>query len=61
MNQQDLHFLNQVYIVLILKKACPQKVADYRPISLILNFAKLISKILANGLGPKLKNLVSNN
>jgi hypothetical protein len=47
MNQQDLHFLNRAYIVLIPKKTCPQKVADYRPISLIQSFAKLVSKILA--------------
>jgi hypothetical protein len=59
MNQQGLHFLNQAYIVLIPKKACP-KVAYYMPISLIHSFVKLISKILVNRLGPELKNLVSN-
>jgi hypothetical protein len=61
MNQQDLHFLNQTYIVLIPKKAWPQRVADYRHISMIHSFAKMISKILANRLGPELKNLISNN
>jgi hypothetical protein len=60
-NQQDLHFLNQAYIVLIPKKPSPQRVADYRPISLIHSFAKLVFKILANRLGPQLKHLISNN
>jgi hypothetical protein len=58
---QDLHFLNQAYIVLIPKKPFPQRVADYRPISLIHSFAKLVSKILTNRLGPELKHLISNN
>jgi hypothetical protein len=61
MNQQDLHFLNQAYIVLIPKKASRQRVVDYRTISLIHSFAKLVSKILANKLGPELKHLISNN
>jgi hypothetical protein len=57
LNQQSLHLLNQVFIVLI-PKECPQKV-DYRPISLIHNFAKIVSKILANRLGPERKHLIS--
>jgi hypothetical protein len=60
MNQQSLHLLNQAYIVLIPKKICPEKVSDFRPISLIHYFAKLVSKIMANRLGPKLKYLISN-
>lgn len=34
---------------------------DYRPISLIHNFAKLISKLLANRLGPHLEQMISVN
>lgn len=42
LNSQGLHFLNQAYVVLIPKKGDPQKVTDYRPISLIHSFAKII-------------------
>jgi hypothetical protein len=59
MNQQNLHLLNKAYIVLIPKKQNPEGVSDYRPISLIHSFAKIVSKILATRLGPKLKNLIS--
>jgi hypothetical protein len=61
MNQQGMHFLNQAFIVLIPKKQCPQQVSNYRPISLTHSFAKLITKILANRLGPELDYLISNN
>jgi hypothetical protein len=60
MNQQSLHLPNQPYIVLLPKKACPEKVSDFRPISLIHSFAKLVSKIMANRLGLELKHLISN-
>jgi hypothetical protein len=59
MNQQDLHFLNQATVVLIPKKSQPERVTDFRPVSLIHSFAKLLSKILANRLAPELKNLIS--
>jgi hypothetical protein len=61
MNQQGLHFLIQALVVLIPKKSDPQKIIDYRPISLIHSFAKLISKVLANRLGPELEHLISIN
>jgi hypothetical protein len=58
MNQQDLHFLNQAYVTLIPKKQNPQRVADFRPISLTHSFAKLISKMMANMLSFKLGKLI---
>jgi retron-type reverse transcriptase len=61
MNQQDLHFLNQALVVLIPKKKDPSHVKDYRPISLTHSFAKLISKLIANRLGPQLDTLISVN
>jgi hypothetical protein len=61
MNHQDLHLLNQAFIVLIPKKSYPVRVSDYRPISLTHNFAKLVSKIMANILGPELDNLIAAN
>ena len=35
------------------------QVKDFRPISLVHRFAKLVTKILANRLGKKLNNMVS--
>jgi hypothetical protein len=61
LNQQGLHLLNEAFIVLIPKKTNPQRITDFRPISLIHSFAKIIFKILANRLAPLLPSLVSNN
>jgi hypothetical protein len=61
MNQQGLQFLNQSYAMLIPKKTNPQRVSDYRPTSLTHSFAKIISKLVANRLGPELHHLVSIN
>lgn len=61
LNQQQLHLLNQALVVLIPKKGNPCKISDYRPISLVHSFAKIISKILANWLAPELSSLISLN
>lgn len=61
LNQQELHLLNQAFVVLIPKKQNPTKVSDYRPISLVHSFAKIVSKIMANRLAPKLANIISFN
>jgi hypothetical protein len=61
MNSQGLPFLNNTFVVLIPKKFNPQRVSDYRSISLIHIFAKLISKFLANRLSPELEFLISAN
>uniref|UniRef100_A0A0A9I2I4 Reverse transcriptase domain-containing protein n=1 Tax=Arundo donax TaxID=35708 RepID=A0A0A9I2I4_ARUDO len=41
-------------MVLLAKKEDADSVRDYRPISLVHSFAKLVTKILANRLAPKL-------
>jgi hypothetical protein len=61
MNQQDLYFLNQAYVVLIPKKNDPKKVSDYRPISLTYSFSKLLSKLMANRLARELDYMISVN
>jgi hypothetical protein len=61
MNQQDQHLLNQAYEVLIPKKNGPLKVSDYRSIRLVHNFAKNLSKLLANRLAPELNHMISIN
>jgi hypothetical protein len=48
-------------VILIPKKNDPLKISNYRPISLIHIFAKIISKLLANRLAPELENLISIN
>jgi hypothetical protein len=60
-NQQGLYFLNQAFVVLMTKKENPQRISDYRSISLTYSFAKLITKILAHRLGPELEHLISIN
>lgn len=57
-NTRYLHKLNNALVVLIPKKigaSCP---ADFRPITMINSFAKLISKVLALRLAPRMKDLI---
>jgi hypothetical protein len=61
LNHQGLHFLNQAFVVLIPKKDNPQRVTDFKLISLTHSIAKIVTKILANRLGPELDHLISIN
>ncbi|WVZ95183.1 LOW QUALITY PROTEIN: hypothetical protein U9M48_040980 [Paspalum notatum var. saurae] len=59
---RNLHLLNSVLLLLIPKKPDAIQVKDFRPIcSLVHSFAKLLTKLLANRLAPKLGCLVSAN
>jgi hypothetical protein len=51
--------LNEATLILIPKKADAQEPKNNRPISLICFFAKLISKMLAKRLQPKMETLVN--
>ena len=53
--------VNNGLIVLLPKKADAKEARDYRPIALIHSFAKLISKLLANRLAPKLAAMIGSN
>jgi hypothetical protein len=59
LNQQNLHLLNQAFIVLVPKKSCPERITDFGPINLAHSFSKIMSKISANRLGPELDTLIS--
>jgi hypothetical protein len=51
--------LNSAYITLLPKTKEASHVKDYRPISLVHSFAKLVTKILANRLAGRLQQMVS--
>jgi hypothetical protein len=59
MNQQNLHLLNQAYVVLIPKISNPQRASNFRPINLTYSFVKMVSKLLANRLGHELHHIIS--
>lgn len=58
---RKLGLLNAAYITLIPKKNEVVAAKDFRPISLVHSFGKLVTKILANRLAPLLDSLVSSN
>jgi hypothetical protein len=60
-NTRKLQVLNSAYLTLILKKEEALSPADYRPISSVHSFAKLIIKVLANRLAKRLNNMISTN
>lgn len=60
-DSRKLHLLNFAYIILIPKKEDAESNGDYRPISLVHGFAKLVTKIVAKRLAPHMNLLVSPN
>jgi hypothetical protein len=58
---QGLGQLNSVLITLIPKRECAVDLKDFRPISLVHSFAKLIAKIMALRLAPRMADLVGRN
>ena len=58
---RSFYLVNQAYMVLLRKKHAPSGIGDYRPISLIHSFAKLLAKVLARRLGPHMQELVKHN
>lgn len=60
-DSRALQALDSALLVLIPKQEEAINIGDYRPISLIHSFAKLVTKILANRLAPKLQTMVATN
>jgi len=58
---RKLKLLNSAFLTLIPKKADAVEAKDYRPISLVHSFAKLVTKMMANRLAPYLDKLVATN
>ncbi|KAM0887262.1 hypothetical protein ACQ4PT_029162 [Festuca glaucescens] len=58
---QHLHRLNTAFVTLIPKKEGASELTDFRPISLVHSFAKLITKIMALRLAPRMAGLVDFN
>jgi len=58
---RSFYLVNQAYMVLLRKKQDPGTIGDYRPISLIHSFAKLLTKVLARRLAPHMNGLVKFN
>jgi hypothetical protein len=56
-----LELLNSAYLTLIPKKVEALEAKDFRPISLVHSFAKLVTKMMANHLAPLLDRLVATN
>jgi hypothetical protein len=58
---QDNNFrrLNSLILILLSKKEDPLNIKDYRPISLIHSFSKILTKILVARLAPMLTSIVS--
>jgi hypothetical protein len=60
-NAWKLELLNSAYLTLIPKKEEALPPADFRPISLVHSFTKLITKVLANRLAKKLNTMILTN
>lgn len=60
-DNRSFSHLNQAYMILLKKKAQPAEIRDYRPISLIHSFGKLVTKCLAKRLSKLLDGLVQCN
>ena len=58
---RNLKLLNSAYLTLIPKKPEALEAKDFRPISLVHSFAKLVTKLLASRLATLLNDLVATN
>ena len=58
-NQRVPEYLNQTLVTLIPKQLGPEKVSQYRPISLCNTIYKIVSKILVQRIRPLLPNFIS--
>jgi hypothetical protein len=60
-HRADLKSINHSYITLVPKKDNPEKVNDFRPISLLNSSIKMVTKLLANRLQPLAMEIIHEN
>ena len=58
---RSFYLVNQAYMVLLRKKQDAAAVGDFRPISLIHSFAKLLTKVLTCRIAPHMNDLIKYN
>jgi mannosylglycoprotein endo-beta-mannosidase len=58
---QDFDWLNEALITLLPKKEGTIDLKDFRPVSLVHSFARLLTKILARRLAPRMDELMDGN
>lgn len=58
LDTRSFNLINDTYMIPLRKKEQPEEIKDYRPLSLIHSFGKLITKCLARPLGTVLDSLV---
>ena len=58
---RSFYLVNQAFLILLRKKQDASSIGDFRPISLIHSFAKMLTKVLARRLAPHMKGLVMPN
>lgn len=61
LDMRSFHLINEAYMVRLRKKNEAEEIKDYRPISLIHSFGKLITKCLANRLASRVDGMVRHN
>ncbi|KAM0875824.1 hypothetical protein ACQ4PT_036547 [Festuca glaucescens] len=60
-HDQGFEGLNEALLTLLPKKAGATELKDFRPISLVHSFARLLTKVLARRLAPRMDELVDKN
>jgi len=58
---RSMHRLNNALIVLLPKKVGASPPGDFRPITMVHSFAKLVSKLMALRLAPQLQHIIAKN
>ena len=58
---RSMHRLNNTLIVLLPKKVGASPPGDFRPITMVHSFAKLVSKLMALRLAPRFQHIIAKN
>jgi hypothetical protein len=61
MDFHNLYLVNQSYTILLRKRATTKEIRDFRPISLLHSFCKLVTKVVATRMSTFMPQLVQLN